>query len=302
METSARLFTGSFESAIYLLSMICSIPPYIDVLPAINSNFTHHISAGLTNGTSIEGQVAISHPSQPTALPDAVEAATPAAPAATSTGNPRSEFLSVDEAEDANLPGSLSVLRRPNITFSKDDEEDLPARISRLWYINPYGHEISPTPNPKVLEAIRSSAAVIYSIGSLYTSIIPSLILRDVGTAISDSSRSPLLKHKVLILNSKLDRETGGKSDPMTGRDFVEAIARAAAGKEGLGADGVGKYVTHLIYLEGEGTPVVDVEGLRRLGVICVKAKGKVVGEGKREMVRYDEEGLVSVLEEILVS
>ncbi|KAJ4395115.1 hypothetical protein N0V85_006675, partial [Neurospora sp. IMI 360204] len=80
--TGARIFSGSFESAIYLLSMICSIPPNVNVLPAINSNFTHHISAGLGDGTTIAGQVAISHPSAPTALPDDVKIslATPSFP------------------------------------------------------------------------------------------------------------------------------------------------------------------------------------------------------------------------------
>ncbi|EGO60288.1 hypothetical protein NEUTE1DRAFT_134343, partial [Neurospora tetrasperma FGSC 2508] len=80
--TGARIFSGSFESAIYLLSMICSIPPNVSVLPAINSNVTHHISAGLEDGTTIAGQVAISHPSAPTALPDDVKIslATPSFP------------------------------------------------------------------------------------------------------------------------------------------------------------------------------------------------------------------------------
>ena len=80
--TNLRIFSGSFESAIYLLSMICSIPSNVSVLPAINSNFTHHISAGLEDGTTIAGQVAISHPSAPTALPDDVKIslATPSFP------------------------------------------------------------------------------------------------------------------------------------------------------------------------------------------------------------------------------
>lgn len=279
--------------------MICSIPSSIEVLPAINSNFTHHICAGLADGTSIAGQVAISHPSEPTALADTVAPSSTAPTVASSDAKVKSNYLSVDEPEDANLPGSLSTLRRPNITFSKDDEEDLPARIKRLWYINPYGHELMPNTNPKVLKALHSSAAVIYSIGSLYTSIIPSLILRGVGDAISNREQ---VKHKILILNGKLDRETGGKSDPMTATDFVEAIARAAAGEEGIGAGGYGKYVSHLVYLEGEGTPVVDVEGLRRLGVICVRAEGKIKEERNKKTVLYDEEGLGRVLEEILDS
>lgn len=43
----------------------------------------------------------------------------------------------------------------------------------------------SPKPNPRVLEALQSSDAVIYGIGSLYTSIAPLLILPGIGEAVS---------------------------------------------------------------------------------------------------------------------
>jgi len=271
--TGARIFSGSFESAIYLLSMICSIPASVSVLPAINSNFTHHISAGLADGSSIAGQVNISHPSAPTALPDDAMVA----PALTAADH--------DRIEDANLPGSLPALRRQHIAFSKDDEEDLPARIERLWYINPYGHEIWPVPNPKVIDALASSEAVIYSIGSLYTSIMPSLVLRGVGQAISSSSSSSSsccssssdsepssdIKKKILILNSKLDRETGPKRDPMTATDFVKAIARAcgwgssaAAGAGAAAAATAGGTATSSSTTTGGTAPPMAAANLRR--------------------------------------
>ncbi|KAH6840751.1 hypothetical protein B0I37DRAFT_357606 [Chaetomium sp. MPI-CAGE-AT-0009] len=308
----ARIFTGSFESAIYLLSMICSIPPSVSVLPAINSNFTHHISAGLRDGSTIAGQVAISHPSAPTALPDDMEVA----PALTAADH--------DRIEDANLPGSLPALRRPNIAFSKEDEEDLPARIERLWYINPYGHEIAPTANPKVVDALAASDTVVYSIGSLYTSIIPSLVLRRVGQALGGggsegasttataNATTTTIRRKVLILNGKLDRETGPAADPMTARDFVAAIARACV--ESRRPDLVGRdevlrdYVTHLVYLDDRGWsggPAVDVEELRALGIECVRVTGKVVlggGAERRPEVRYDETALGEALEAIIDS
>ncbi|KAL2023786.1 hypothetical protein VTK56DRAFT_1053 [Thermocarpiscus australiensis] len=288
--TGARIFSGSFESAIYLLSMICSIPPWVNVLPAINSNFTHHISAGLRDGTTIAGQVAISHPSAPTALPDDTEVA----PALTAADH--------DRIEDANLPGSLPALRRPNIAFSKDDEEDLPARVDRVWYINPYGHEIAPVANPKVVEALEEHTdTVVYSVGSLYTSIVPSLVLRRVGLAMARAAR---IRRKVLILNSRIDRETGPRRDPMTARDFVAAIARACVesrAPELVGCDEIlGKYVTHLIYLEGEGTPRVEVEELERLGIRCVRVAGKAGAGWKGSGVRYDEEALGEALQAIL--
>ncbi|MCJ1317788.1 hypothetical protein MMC15_003115 [Xylographa vitiligo] len=117
--TGARLFTGSFDAAIYLLSLIGGVSPHVAVVPGVNSNFSHHISAGLADGTVITGQNAISHPSAPTAVPD---------------GASENGAGAVDdvEAEDAYLPGSLPLLRRPNILFSKTDEEQLPARIERI--------------------------------------------------------------------------------------------------------------------------------------------------------------------------
>ncbi|KAG7289677.1 hypothetical protein NEMBOFW57_006052 [Staphylotrichum longicolle] len=291
----ARIFTGSFESAIYLLSMICSIPASTSVLPAINSNFTHHISAGLRDGTTIAGQVAISHPSAPTALPDD----TLTAPQLTASDH--------DRIEDANLPGSLPALRRPNIAFSKHDEEDLPARIERLWYINPYGHEIAPTANPKVVDALAASDTVVYSIGSLYTSIVPSLVLRKVGQAIGEA---PHIRRRVLILNARLDRETGPRREAMSARDFVAAIARACVESwmpELVGREEVlRRYVSHLVYLEDDGGegPVVDVEELGRLGIRCVKVAGRVMegGGGKGRVVRYDEVALGEALEAIIES
>ncbi|KAI0008075.1 UPF0052-domain-containing protein [Xylariaceae sp. FL0662B] len=290
--TGARVFTGSLESAVYLLSTIC-VPPTVSALPVINSNFTHHICASLANGAQIVGQNEISHPSAPTSLPD-----DPAAHLR--------ETAAHDLIEDATLPGSLPSLRKQYLDISKADEEDLPARIERIWYINPYGHEIWPAANPHVLAALRRAAAVVYSVGSLYTSIVPSLVPRGVGAALAD----PALRHKVLVLNASLDRETGPRAAPLSATDFVRAIARAAAESQGrfAGADGdgddnepggrhdVARYVTHLLYLEGEGAPKVNREELAALGVDCMRVYGRRV-DG---MLRYDETGLARALEAVI--
>ncbi|CAD6591770.1 MAG: hypothetical protein ASARMPRED_005589 [Alectoria sarmentosa] len=266
--TGARLFSGSFESAIYLLAIMGGVDESkTAVLPSIISNFSHHISAGLVDGSVITGQNAISHPSEPTALNN-------------DHANPLTD-LNDATIEDAHLPGSLPTLRQPNIHFSKGSEEPLPARIERLWYINPYGQEMRPSPNPKVLEAINTAEALIYSIGSLYTSIVPSLIVRGVGAAIT---RSGGPRFKILILNGSLDRETGGFS----ALDFIAAIARAGEESRGVtfhrGEDVEkevwARYVTHLIHLEGEGVPRVDKEELGRWGVECVRLYGRKAEDG----------------------
>ncbi|KAJ5690144.1 hypothetical protein N7462_004536 [Penicillium macrosclerotiorum] len=325
--TGARLFSGSFESAIYLLGSICGVQSdIVRVIPAINSNFSHHISATLADGTIIVGQNSISHPSETTALQRD-----------SGTGTRRPSLLLADgddledtDASDASdavsyeedhLPGSLATLRNKNISFSKTKNEDLPCRISRIWYINPYGQEIRPPANPRVLEALNDAQAIIYSIGSLYTSIIPAVVLRGVGKSIMMSPA----RHKILILNGSLDRETGPPSEPFVASDFVEAIARACEESRGRrhaprhheqfpsSPDTIRvhtpipytAYVTHILHLDGPGTPQVDRERLAAMGIETLRLYGRKVTviEGDKEVVvgmRYDSNALTQALEVVL--
>jgi 2-phospho-L-lactate transferase/gluconeogenesis factor (CofD/UPF0052 family) len=298
--TGARLFTGSFESSIYLLGAITGVPANVNVIPAINSNFSHHISAGLLDGTVIAGQNAISHPSTPSApaiVPNSGllgkdPEITPESP----TSQERKEISLHDLVEDANLPGSLPTLRKQYITYAKTHTADLPSRISRIWYINPYGQEIRPAANPAVISSLDDASCIIYSIGSLYTSIIPCLILRDVGAAIAARS----VRFKILILNGSLDRETRSASMEFGARDFVQAIKDACDSSRGT----VGEYrdyVTHVIHLHGEGTPRVEREELAGWGVECVGIYGRKIHsvDGEGGMV-YDGIALVQALEAIL--
>ena len=305
--TGARLFTGSFESAIYLLAAITGVSGKTEVIPAINSNFANHISAGLEDGTVITGQNSISHPSAPSSTspstgsnpnpnPNPISnSAADEVESPLSQGRRFSLELSLhDKVEDANLPGSLPTLRKQYITFAKEHTEDLPTRISRIWYINPYGQEIRPAPNTEVLNSLEKASCVVYSIGSLYTSIIPCLVLRDVGAAIA----SPSIKYKILILNGSLDRETRSVKDgDFTATDFVQAIADACNGSKGKKGE-MRDYVTHIIHLHGEGTPRVDKEEMARWGIECVRIYGRRVGDG----MIYDSGALTGALEAILGS
>lgn len=238
------------------MSSICNVPGTVSVLPVLNTNFAHHIAAGLADNSVIVGQNNISHPS---------ERAVDVSHIPTSPGQLlRAQTEEHDKVEDANMPGTLPTLRKPAIAFSKEDEEELPARIERLWYINPYGQEITIPANPRVLEAIRSSSCVIYSIGSLFTSIVPSLVLRGVGEAVA----SPSIGTKVLILNGTLDRETGPSNDAYTAMDFVAAIANACADSRGLSrpdACDYWQYVTHIVYLDSPTGPRIDKDAFNKV-------------------------------------
>ena len=173
---------------------------------------------------------------------------------------------------------------------------------------------------------------------------MPSLVLRGVGEALVgegvEEDEQETTK-KVLVLNATIDRETGPKTKPMTATDFVRAVAKAGEqsrrsssssssdphyhdrdraaeetdststddGQEEEGRRLLRKYVTHLIYLDGQevggrlarfgNAPVVDVEELEGLfGIKCVKVEGRVQEDGKG--VRYDEGGLGEALEGIM--
>ncbi|KAK5137246.1 hypothetical protein LTR08_000216 [Meristemomyces frigidus] len=287
--TGARLFTGSFEAAIYLLSSTCAVPSTVSVLPVLNTNFAHHIAAGLEDGSVITGQNDISHPSLPTY---AVPGVPPASPGRRVDVNTEDH-----DNEDANGPGTLPSLRKPALTFSKTDEEDLPARIERLWYINPYGQQITIPANPRVLDALSGASCIIYSIGSLFTSIIPSLVLRGVGETVS----SPNIKSKILILNGTIDRETGPSSNPYTALDFVAAIANACCESRNLPLakpDSYWHYVTHVVFIENPASPKVDRDAFNGIGVETMRLYGRNDEKGKGG--RYDTKALTQALEAII--
>lgn len=201
--TGARLFFGSLEAAIFLFSSITAIREPTYVLPVINTNHTAAIAALLEDGSTLRGQCEISHPglSQTSKSMNPIDAFSKLA-------LPTSPLLADPEEINSNL------------IFSKMTEEKLSAPISRIYYMNEYGQEIYPIPNPKIIEHLSTRTDLVYSIGSLYTSILPCLILRKVGHAIANS---PSLRHKILILNGTTDRETDG----YTALDFIGTITNA---------------------------------------------------------------------------
>ncbi|KAL8290296.1 hypothetical protein RQP46_003235 [Phenoliferia psychrophenolica] len=251
--TGASMYLGSIPSAIFLFASICGIPHETSrVIPVINTSSTATIAAELENGEIIVGQSEISHPSP---SPDPTRSVTPSLrPSASYTtlfpppspgfssraptpslfegpilgdeDPPHSDYQGSDESSSSDNEGpsttTKSSSRNRNVVFTKDTEgtPELPARIRRIFYLNAYGSETFPRANPLFLESLASATCLVYSCGSLYTSIIPCLALRGVGHAIRTSQS---LRHKVLLLNGARDRETPGYD----AQDFVEAIGAA---------------------------------------------------------------------------
>lgn len=183
-----------------------------------------------------------------------------------------------------------------NIIFSKaEDEEEpaLPSRIRRILYVNAYRNEIYPAPNPSFVSALSRSKTIIYSCGSLWTSIVPCLCLRSIATSIATSST---LRYKVLLLNSVQDRETKG----MDALDFVEAICGSLNQSDQPTPEGVkregwkpNQLVSHLVYFP-EGQVKVDVQKLEAMGIKCIAAESKL--RSKSGAPKFDEESVRQAL------
>ncbi|ORY97120.1 hypothetical protein BCR41DRAFT_314622 [Lobosporangium transversale] len=300
--TGARMFFGSLESAIFLFAAITGITEPTRVIPVINTNHGIAIAALLKDGNTILGQCAISHPSLAssgdcfnTAHVQPYTNSASTTPDGSKTPDLATMLSSSQQQED-----SFSTLRlvQNNIHFDKTPtrSSSLHSRITRLYYINEYGQEIFPPPNPKLLCALAEMETLVYSIGSLYTSIIPCLILKDVGRGIAESKS---LKNKIFMLNGTNDRET----PDYTALDFIWALTGALNYSLKLSGQfwpteyKPSQYITHLIYLDTSEVHV-DTWSVEKLGIECVPCVGKRDPSSGRPI--YDEKHLNKVLESIL--
>ena len=257
----ARIFFRSLEAAIFLFSRVARIPEGSLVLPAVCTEERLSLAAVLSDGTVLVGQNQISHPSAP-----------------------------------CSLTGTVSPHQ-----VDKSNWEPLDSPIERVFYLSSEGdgreHEVAPTANPRVLNELQRSDAVVYGMGSLYTSICPSLILKGVGEEIA-SRNCP----KVVILNGGIDREISSckaHEGCMAASDVVLALTDALnrhgalPGKSEQLSYAPDAYVTAVIVPEG-GPIAVDEDALHKLGVKKVINVASV-HLGQCEVV-YNPEALVEAI------
>lgn len=291
--TAIRLFTGSLDSAIELFMKIAEINTEVEVLPCLNTNFSYHISAKLVDGSVITGQSQISHPStNPLTSSESRlvtdenitrnEEVLPGSQEDLVRCSVTDDAFSSDE-EIGNTPlYTHPDLKKSQLHFQKTDEiKPLTAPIERIMYVSPYGEEICPVAQPKVLSKLSKADIVLYSIGSLMTSIIPIVILKGVGKAIASEISDS--KIRVLLLNGSEDRETSG----LKALEYVRIISELAqylmkkSGQRHL-CDRA-KFVTHLLYMENSRI-AVDLEVLLEMGLECIAIKQLGSGVDKYDL------------------
>lgn len=299
--TGVRLFIGSLDSAIELFLKITDISPKIQVLPCINTNFSYHIGAILSNDLVITGQSQISHPSAIHEIyPPPISKSRPQSPAKDielklniQRNELHDDATQSSDEEVGNLPlYTHPELKKSQLHFNKsEDIEPLLSPIKRVFYISPYGEEICPTAHTRVTSAIANADLLVYSIGSLMTSIVPIVILKGIGRAIaSDNSHR---RNRILLLNGSEDRETFG----MRALDYVRIIVELALYSQGISSiencDSWSRYVTHLFYME-EPNISVDTEVLEEKGIKCIS-----ILRDQNFIDRYDVTDLRTKLQDV---
>lgn len=183
-----------------------------------------------------------------------------------------------DDEETGNIPQYIHPeLKKSQLHFNKTDIQPLLSPIKRIFYISPYGEEICPIAHSRATTSISNSDAIIYSIGSLMTSIVPVIILRGIGRAIANDlnlNNEVKPKQKILLLNGCHDRETFG----MDAADFIRVIfdlAIYSLQKSKYPENRINDLkwtdiITHLIYMT-DSKIEVDVEYLTLQGIKCVE-------------------------------
>ncbi|KAJ9565869.1 hypothetical protein OSB04_001835 [Centaurea solstitialis] len=144
----------------------------------------------------------------------------------------------------------------------------LPSRIKRVFYMSSEGsnllHEVFPTVNPSVLEQLGNVDCIIYGMGSLFTSICPSLVLLGVGEIIASRSCA-----KVLLLNGTYDRETSGFSASCFVTSITDALNRTYGLLNNRLKDNASQYI-NTVFVPKDGEIPVDIKCLAAQGIVHV--------------------------------
>lgn len=152
-----------------------------------------------------------------------------------------------------------TMISHPSSTpenIDKNSSVSLRAPIAELFYVDAFNNRVCPDPNQQVIRHIQESRGLIYGVGSLWTSIAPSLILKGVGEAIA-----ALDCPKIALLNCCQDRETAG----MSAVDYIIQLTRSL-NRYGELSHPPKAYLTDLFSVKGSEFSV-DEKAIRSLGI-----------------------------------
>ncbi|KAJ3002774.1 hypothetical protein HKX48_002117 [Thoreauomyces humboldtii] len=254
--TGSRLFFDDLDAAIFQFTRIMRCPPRTEVVPVVaTTRGSVTLAAAQRDGRIIFGQCEISHPGQvvPERPGNSRTGSTESLPTAPRDRGGSFQQGGDDEEDEATRYPLLGVPQQgarllprvmsQNLIFDKHACTPLASPIRRIYYVNRERQEIFPDLNPLVPAQLARKRTIMYGCGSLYTSILPCLVVPGVGRLLADGGasastsartkrpavpspfpvRTPLSRVKVLLLNGSHDRETMGYE----ALDFILAITDA---------------------------------------------------------------------------
>jgi len=193
------------------------------------------------------------------------------------------------ELSDKSIVYGQNEISHPGDFVDKECTEMLPSKIKRLFYYDELNRLISPPANPAAINAIENSKLICYSMGSFWTSIMPSVILNGVGQQIVQNNCP-----KLLMLGGWSDRETNN----MTAIDHIDAFTRTISKNNGISFDPK-DLVTHLLYVEGTTIPVDRCKIEKKYGISVIPVERDIVKSTLREP-RYSTEEIITELDKLI--
>ncbi|KAK9085601.1 hypothetical protein Sjap_026012 [Stephania japonica] len=173
----------------------------------------------------------------------------------------------------------------------------LHSKIKRIFYMSSEGrnllHEVFPTVNPRVLEQLSKVDCIVYAMGSLFTSVCPSLVLRGIGEIISSRSCP-----KVLLLNGSYDRETIGLSATGFVTAITDALNRTYGDPERCLKNAPSHYINALLVPRGGQIPV-DGPYLEALGISHVITVDSI--DDPKVGIIFDPKSLIQALADLIL-
>ena len=147
------------------------------------------------------------------------------------------------------------------------------------------------------IEAIRDADAIILGPGSLYTSIIPNLLVGSIAEVINDSSAIKIYVCNVMTQQGETDYyKVSEHIKALYNNTQLRRIDYAVINNSTISKTLAGRYAT-----QGSYQVEVDIDEIKRLGIISVEDNFTVVGEqGKKEYLRHNPRRLAMAIMDII--
>lgn len=192
----------------------------------------------------------------------------------------------------ARLEGGEELEGETNIDLRGEKADyDGKKKITRIYF------ETNADPNPEVLRTIKSAEKIIFSMGDLYTSVLPHLLVAGVKEAIEKSKAQVIL---ILNLMTKM-----GETDNFKASDYLKNFSYYLGDKSGIdlmiaNSNGLDREILK-VYKKDRQEPVrVDEDECRKIspGIKIIK-KPLAVYHIREHLFRHDPQKLAKVILEL---